>query len=77
VITPPAGKGHEGKILALAISPDGKTIACGGYTGSRKNIEQEGKTYYDVYMYERASGQLLHTLSVPYVVEGGVCSGYV
>jgi CHAT domain-containing protein len=74
VITPPAGKGHEGKILVLAISPDGKTIACGGYTGSRKNIEQEGKTYYDVYMYERASGQLLHTLSVPYVVEGLVYS---
>lgn len=74
VITPPAGQGDEGKIFALAISPDGKTIACGGYTGSRKNTEQEGKTYYDVYIYERESGTLLHKLPVPYVVEGLVYS---
>ena len=28
VITPPAGQGDAGQILAVAISPDGRTVAC-------------------------------------------------
>ena len=32
-IRPPAGTGNEGKVDAVAISPDGKTIAAGGWTG--------------------------------------------
>ena len=31
-IRPPIGEGNEGKIYAVAVSPDGKTIACGGWT---------------------------------------------
>jgi WD40 repeat protein len=32
-LRPPVGEGNEGRIYAVAISPDGKTIACGGWTG--------------------------------------------
>jgi WD40 repeat protein len=32
-IRPPTGTGNEGKIYAVAISPDGRTIAAGGWTG--------------------------------------------
>jgi WD40 repeat protein len=31
VLRPPIGKGDEGKLLAAALSPDGKTLAVGGY----------------------------------------------
>ncbi|MBF0539090.1 MAG: hypothetical protein HQL03_12655 [Nitrospirae bacterium] len=32
-LRPPIGDGYEGMIFSVAISPDGKTIACGGCTG--------------------------------------------
>src|SRR5262249_15876602 len=70
VISIPAGEDPEGKILAVAVSPDGKTIACGGYTGSRKNAEAAGKSYFNIYLYERSSGRALRTLAVPFVTEG-------
>ncbi len=33
VLRPPIGEGYEGQIYAVAISPDGKTVAAGGRTG--------------------------------------------
>ena len=30
IIRPPIGEGNEGKLHAVALSPDGVTIACGG-----------------------------------------------
>src|SRR4051812_43405346 len=32
-IRPPIGNGNEGMLYALALSPDGNTIAAGGWTG--------------------------------------------
>lgn len=51
-IRPPIGEGYEGKIYAVAISPDGKTIACGGWTGG----DWEGK--YSIYLFDRETGSL-------------------
>jgi CHAT domain-containing protein/tetratricopeptide (TPR) repeat protein len=70
VINPPAGSGREGSIHAVAISPDGKTVACAGYTGRKTRADQADKTYYDVYVYERENGTLLHTLAVPFLADG-------
>ena len=33
VLRPPINEGQDGELYAIALSPDGKTIACGGYTG--------------------------------------------
>ncbi len=33
IIRPPINERQDGELYALALSPDGKTIACGGYTG--------------------------------------------
>jgi WD40 repeat protein len=47
----PIGEGNDGKIYAVALSPDGKWVAAGGWS---KND--------DVYVFEAATGQLLTRL---------------
>lgn len=53
----PAGKGNEGQVYALAITPDGKTIAAGGWTG----WDWDGTA--SVYLFDRANGHLTRRIS--------------
>lgn len=55
VLRPPIGAGDEGKLYAVALSPDGQTIAVGGWTGI--NGEQDC-----IYLFERESGRLVRRL---------------
>jgi Caspase domain/WD domain, G-beta repeat len=55
-LRPPIGKGDEGKIQAVAISPDGSLIAAGGVTGF------EWDKQYSVYIFDRESGRLARRL---------------
>ncbi|GAM09469.1 putative WD repeat-containing protein alr2800 [Geobacter sp. OR-1] len=65
ILRPPIGKGHEGKIYGVALSPDGRTVACGGWTG----WEQEKKA--SIYLFDRSSGELTKRLSgFPNIVKG-------
>ncbi len=57
IIRPPIGEGHEGKINAVALSPDGKTVAVGGYTG----FDWEGSVY--IYIFDTGTGRLLRRLT--------------
>ncbi len=50
-IRPPIGVGNEGKLFSVALSPDGATIVCAGWTGS---WDKEGH----IYIYNRVSGNL-------------------
>lgn len=52
VLRSPAGKGAEGGIYAVAISPDGRTVAAGGLTGD------EWDKSYSIYLFDQASGTL-------------------
>jgi WD40 repeat protein len=56
VLRPPVGPGIEGMIHAVAISPDGRTIAAGGVTGDVK------KSSFSVYLFDRSTGQLVKQL---------------
>ncbi len=48
----PADAGHEGQLFALAVSPDGRTVAAGGWTGW--DWDRAGS----VYLYDLASGRM-------------------
>jgi len=57
VFRPPIGPGNEGKLFAVAISPDARWVATGGWT-----------SYYweqanSIYIFDRASGLMQHRIS--------------
>jgi len=56
-LRPPIGSGDEGKIYAVAISPDGRYVAAGGWTG----IEWDNSVC--IYIFDLATGTLIKKLS--------------
>jgi len=56
VLRPSIGPGNEGKLFAVAISPDGGTIACGGWTG------WDWRKSTSIYLFDRATGRMLKRL---------------
>ena len=52
ILRPPIDKGNEGRIHAVAISPDGETVAAGGWTGHT----WEGT--YSIYLFDRKTGEM-------------------
>jgi len=62
VLRVPVGEGDEGKLYAVALSPDGALVALGGFT-------QPDGPDQAIYLFDRASGRLLQRLSgLPNVV---------
>jgi len=63
VLRPPIGNDDEGKIYAVAISPDGETIAIGGWTG----YQWDNK--HSIYLFKR-NGELINKISgLPNVIK--------
>ncbi len=58
VLRPPVGPGNEGKIYAVAISPDGKTVACGGWTQWNQGSSAQATEGNTIYLFNRATGKL-------------------
>ena len=52
----PLGEGYLGRANCVAISPDGASVAAGGYTGSKSGINN------DIYVYGRESGEIRHVI---------------
>ena len=65
VIRPPIDAGHEGRIFALAVSPDGHTVAAAGWTG----WDWDGKA--SIYLFDTRSGKLQRRIGeLPNAVSG-------
>ena len=56
VLRVPLGEGDEGKLYAVALSPDGALVALGGFTQPDGQDEE-------IYLFDRASGRLLQRLT--------------
>jgi WD40 repeat protein len=62
ILRPPVGEGDEGKVYAVAISPDASTIACGGWTAPTSD--------QCVYLFDRKNGTIRQRLTgLPNVTE--------
>jgi len=56
IFRPPIGEGPVGMIFAVAISPEGKTIVCGGRTDSGEGASRS------IYLFDRESGKLVRRI---------------
>lgn len=65
VLRVPTGPGDDGKIFSVAISPDGRVIAAGGWDHT------DGDTpFYNIYVFDRQSGAIVRRLGpAPNVVD--------
>jgi dipeptidyl aminopeptidase/acylaminoacyl peptidase len=52
ILRPPIGAGNEGKLYAVAMSPDGARIALGGFAVAEASGE------YPIYLFDRSTGRL-------------------
>ena len=62
-LRPPIGLGNEGRLYAVAISPDGETVALSGwmqFNNGSGSISAEGM---DIFLYERTTGHLLRRIT--------------
>lgn len=57
IFRPPIGDGDQGKLYALAFSPDGTTLAVGGFTGV------DGSSNFPIYIFDRESGAIRKTIT--------------
>jgi WD40 repeat protein len=57
VLRPPQAEGNEGKVYAVALSPDGATVAIGGWTGV------DWGQACSIYLFDRAGGRLIKRLT--------------
>jgi hypothetical protein len=54
-LRPPQGAGDEGKVYAVALSPDGATVAVAGWI-------KAGESGHSIYLFDRADGRLVRRL---------------
>lgn len=69
VLRPPQDRGDEGKLYAVAMSPDGGAVAVGGWTQFNAGRSETAADGNAVYLFDRAGGRLLRRMTgLPNVV---------
>jgi WD40 repeat protein len=61
-LRPPLGAGDEGKLFAVALSPDGTIVAAAGWTQFNQGGTTAAQDGHSIYLFERISGRLLRRI---------------
>jgi WD40 repeat protein len=62
VLRPPVGPGPEGKVYAVALSPDGATVAAGGWTQFNNGGTDPASDGNAIYLFDRGTGRVWRRL---------------
>jgi hypothetical protein len=69
-LRPAIGTGNEGKLNAVAMSPDGQIVALGGWTQFNEGSNEIAADGNTIYLFDRASGRMLSRIAnLPNVVQ--------
>lgn len=69
VLRPPIGLDNDGKLYCVAISPDGQTVATGGWTGT------DWDNTFSIYIFDRQTGDMVKRITgLPDVIDNMVWS---
>jgi WD40 repeat protein len=63
ILLPPRGPGNEGGLYAVAISPNGATVALGGWTQFNGGSTAYAPAGNSIYLFDRASGRMTGRLA--------------
>jgi WD40 repeat protein len=69
-IRPPAGEGNEGKLFSVALSPDGRCIAAGGWTQFNNGEDTPAPDRHTIYLFDRITGDMTGRITVVPAVIG-------
>jgi WD40 repeat protein len=59
----PIGSGIDGQLDAVALSPDGQTVALGGFTQFNSGSDRLASDGMNIYLFDRATGRLLRRVT--------------
>ena len=69
ILRPPIGTNNEGKLFSMALSPDGSTVAVGGWTQFNDGKRPLAGDGHNIFLLDRATGRVLHRIgNLPAVI---------
>ena len=63
ILRPPIGESNEGKINAVAISPDSSTVAAGGWTQFADGSSETSPEGHNIYLFDRSTGAMKNRIT--------------
>jgi WD40 repeat protein len=61
VLRPPSGPGYEGRLDSVAVSPDGRLAAVGGWTGPKRDFFSLSSDRFSIFLFDLGTQRIVHS----------------